>query len=1123
MNHPRLLIAAVVAAVLLSALAAQAAGDRLPARKLTPNEAARLPGGAQALERETVRQRVSGERRRQVHDLVGAQHVSAKSQRLAKSRDDSGTDTLRVLLVRIAFATDRSGPLTSVTEDGNFQLGEPPADDPLPIDPPPHNRAYFEAHMRGLSEYYRYQSGGRLHIESRVLPDGDTDVYQLGDIADYGPGAGSFWTIESLERLVLDMIAAADEGTQADGSVDLSDFADDDSSTYIIFTHAGGDWQSDVNKDSPNDIPTFFMTLGEAVPLISGGTLSECSIIPETTNQDGYKGSIAAALYHEFGHALGLADVYDATTGLTSVGIWDLMDSGTNLAANLGVDTNGDGQADLAVPVTGILPPSLGAWNKWYLGWAEVDTLGGETRTVKLPAAGVPRGQYSLYASSGDFDPGYPQLLVAGASSREFFLIENRWVPLLESDTPFDPYNPSDNTGGLYFRSDPATGVVLYLAGQVNGVEVNTGLYDYFMPEGGLLVWHVNLDRIEANLATNSINRYGDGLKLVEADGIQDIGVLGSYVTGWYGSARDPFTPYNSAGSLVLEPEGRPNSRAYDRSLTGVHLWDIADDGDARGAVMRFEARVEPLAGQFPFMLDDRDDGPRALAPWSVTPLNGDLLLLADAPPAGQPATLFALTPLGEPAFAPVPGRPQAWAWELTDELAGPLADCGGNALAGTRNGRVTSLRPAAGGIEEAWHAELGDTLVAGPLPLDLAAGLRVVCATGPGELVLLDGLDGAPVGDPLTLVGPGPAPAPAITAAPRVWVRGDDATVACFGPLGWYEVLVTADGFGGAAEFHPYTSQEAQTVVRPALVPAADEARLVILGLGAWRLTGSGVAEVAAWSGRLEEPLASDPAVADLDGDGRNDIVATTSRTIHAWQADGTVLMGFPVGLSDLFPLPDSTRIAGEIVVTDGTGDGLNEVFVTTHTGRLLGIGATGRLLEGTPFLCADGSASSLAAGQGTLYVASAGGYAGPPHDRHRTNGRLVGYRLAAAGAQGTSEWLGPLGGPLRAGPEGEPAALGPLSPLAGLSDDIVIYPNPVRGGEATVRFPGGAGSDARLTLFTLEGEEVLRLSFVAGAGPISEHTFPLDVASGVYLCRFEWEGSQGPTRTVTPLAVER
>ncbi len=315
-------------------------------------------------------------------------------------------------------------------------------------------------------------------------------------------------------------------------------------------------------------------------------------------------------------------DVYDATTGLTSVGIWDLMDSGTNLAANLGVDTDDDGQADLAIPVTGILPPSLGAWNKWYLGWAEVDTLGGETQTVRLPAVGVPRSQYPFYRPSGAFDLEHPQLLVAGASPREFFLIENRWVPLLESDTPFDPYDPVSGEGGLYFRSDPATGVVLYLAGQVNGVEVNTGLYDYFMPEGGVLVWHVNMDRIEANLATNSINMYGDGLKLVEADGIQDIGVLDSYVLGWYGSARDPFTPYNPDGFLALEPAGRPHSRAWDRSLTGVHLWDIADDGDAHGAVMRFEARVEPLAGQFPVMLDDRTDGPRALAPRSLTPLD---------------------------------------------------------------------------------------------------------------------------------------------------------------------------------------------------------------------------------------------------------------------------------------------------------------------------------------------------------------------------------------------------------------------------------------------------------------------------------------------------------------------
>ena len=73
----------------------------------------------------------------------------------------------------------------------------------------------------------------------RVLPDGDRDSYKLSDIADYGPGEGNFWSIESLEVFVRDMIAKADQETQADGSVDLGDYDDSNPFAYVIFAHAG--------------------------------------------------------------------------------------------------------------------------------------------------------------------------------------------------------------------------------------------------------------------------------------------------------------------------------------------------------------------------------------------------------------------------------------------------------------------------------------------------------------------------------------------------------------------------------------------------------------------------------------------------------------------------------------------------------------------------------------------------------------------------------------------------------------------------------------------------------------------------------------------------------------------
>lgn len=248
----------------------------IPAKRWNVDEIRALPDGQQRIERELHRQGEYSRRWNIIHDLVGGQHVSRKSRDFLSrqglgaalfDKDAGGPnlpaeaqarlDTLKVLIIRIGFETNRNPRLTTIDPSGDFVL-DPLADpQPLEVDPPPRNKAYFEAHLQGLSEYYRIMSGGRLHIEGRVLPEESDASYKLTDVADYGPGAGNFWTLDGLERLVQDTMRKADQETQADGSVNLGDYDDNTPNTYIIFVHAGSDWQSDINGDSPNDIPTF--------------------------------------------------------------------------------------------------------------------------------------------------------------------------------------------------------------------------------------------------------------------------------------------------------------------------------------------------------------------------------------------------------------------------------------------------------------------------------------------------------------------------------------------------------------------------------------------------------------------------------------------------------------------------------------------------------------------------------------------------------------------------------------------------------------------------------------------------------------------------------------------------
>ena len=123
-------------------------------------------------------------------------------------------DTWNVVLVRVSFETDRSGSLTSMRTGGDFDYSP---DGATVIDPTPHNRSYFDSHMEAMARYWHFQSCGATDITWDILPAGENGSYKLTDLADYGPGRGGQWTIESLVRFVQDAVEACDDSLRSDG------------------------------------------------------------------------------------------------------------------------------------------------------------------------------------------------------------------------------------------------------------------------------------------------------------------------------------------------------------------------------------------------------------------------------------------------------------------------------------------------------------------------------------------------------------------------------------------------------------------------------------------------------------------------------------------------------------------------------------------------------------------------------------------------------------------------------------------------------------------------------------------------------------------------------------------
>ena len=297
---------------------------------------------------------------------------------------------------------------------------------------------------------------------------------------------------------------------------------------------------------------------------------------------------------------------------------------------------------------------------------------------------------------------------------------------------------------------------------------------------------------------------------------------------------------------------------------------------------------------------------------------------------------------------------------------------------------------------------------------------------------------------------------------------------------------------------------------------------------LGAWSVSGESVTALDHLPA-VTGPLVCEPAVADLDGDGQHDLIVATAERVFGLKEDGIPLRGWPRRLGELFPLADSTRVAGPLVVCDATGDGQNEVFFNTDGGHLMGLGPDGHLLARLPVRWGDRRTAGFAVGDGEtgrlLWLVSAGGYTAPPLDRTWVSGRVGAWQLVApAAAAGTSEWLGTAGGAARRGPSGQARDLGDAAPAAADRAEIVLFPNPVSGEAVNARFYAEGNGPARLAVYNLQGELVRQGSYAVEAGRMNQVRLELPgIASGMYVTILEFDGPAGRRSRTMTLAVER
>lgn len=1007
--------------------------------------------------------------------------IEKTSGRIPKGRLLSGGEgapplsgEFNIALVRIAFESNDDNGLSSIDTDGDFDLT--PGGTQI-VDPTPHNRDYFNAHMEGLATYYGFQSCGRLDVTWDVLPFEQDGSYKLSDVADYGPGSSGRWTTELLVQFLHAAITAADDGLASAGyPVRLSDY------DAVMIVHAGADMQSDYNADSPNDIPSLFAMLGDGDEIpIEGGSeyITEVSLVPETSTQDGYYGSTASVIGHEFGHCIGLPDLYDTYYSFPVVGVWDHMDSGSQLGAII-VDEN-----ENEYYATGIVSSGLGAWTRYVLGWVEVDTVRTFDPSASLPAA--ERCPSRIYR--------------VDISNTEYFLVENRAVEL---DGLLTGFVVDEQTGVII-----GTGNCLNCSGGIP-YEIEWELvngYDILLPTEsdipetdagpGILAWHVDEQFIADRYYFNEVNaRWPYGVSLVEAGGVVDLGnPYSRFSYGWYDDAFFDGNRSEFGDSTI------PSSWSNWQVPSGVRLEDIS----ARDTLMTFGiGNRELLATEFfdPGLAFDIPDGGFLPFPGEFGAVYfNEMGSMREIPDPGE----------GSIALRRRPVTPIAFAEDFAE------SDGADAVIVADSEGTIRALRDDGEWTDcSGWPVYI-DTLASHPVVMRTVEGAYVAAATTGGALHVLSNEGNDVTGSPQQLAEQlrftGNI---VVTQSADGYATGLHTLSTLGGDSGaWLSLFPFSEGelsADGGWQVHIPLDEEDMSGQVALLggqidpLEPGDEVWVVSMETGRMILCGSG-GILAERPGTGE--LTGVPALQDINGDSYVDIIYSSGDDIFVVSPSGSNVTGWPRSINGVFALPAPVRVNSP-VTTACNGSGAWVVAVT-DMGILFIFDHSGELVPGYPRRVAGSMSQAIEIvdvdGQGSLaYI-----------DLTRPE-KENDFYLFFEEQRGTVRWRkGPFGGAVSANSwrslYGGPERTGFALPSGGfeqtpadwsdVDQNLVIYPNPSRGGRVGFHFTAPGGGEAHLQIMTLTGELVLEESKSLSGG---EDEFTVSMAGnapGVYLCR--------------------
>jgi M6 family metalloprotease-like protein len=432
--------------------------------------------------------------------------------------------SVNILFLRVQFQETLNPAASHVTGSGLWldplysqETGTPVSADDL-ADP---SNFWITNAKTNFITYWSEVSYGLLTITVDISPK----VYQLPHPTSYYGNE----SIAALENLIFDSVTAA----RADIDFTLYD--------AILVVHAGVGEESDVMGNTSNDVWSLYYSSASIAPdarpdatcsnclsvtLKDSEPVHEAIIMPQSDSQDGFIVDPLGVYAHEFGHWLGLPDLYCtgwfcASNGPDGVGKWSLM---------------GDGiyNIDPAHPTWyGSSPAHLDAWSKMHLGWVVPQT----------PASSAEMGHKTLNPIETSAE--IIKMQASSGTSSQYFLLENR------QQIGFDK--------GL-----PGHGLLVCMIDDM-----------------------VVTNNFSSNSINNNSAR--PGVKVVEADNDRHLLTYGCTGTDDCGSTGDPFpgssnntslTPHTAPASKPYTPYAQVNIRNIGESgPTGPATTVSADVG----------------------------------------------------------------------------------------------------------------------------------------------------------------------------------------------------------------------------------------------------------------------------------------------------------------------------------------------------------------------------------------------------------------------------------------------------------------------------------------------------------------------------------------------------------------